>query len=226
MERKRVHAIAVILVCTAFTLNCSFFMKPVPSGYDPVQPPDCTDSYIVPLSDLSSTLANLAMGFLLSSITDFDNPSVYVYLGGGAVYGIATIYGVIRASQCRTAIGRHDESNRRMRRLLSSVKLPERPAPPKADPWDAERAFAILKQHRPAIIRCKHKQVRADPSVKGKLTATFTVAPNGEVISVDIIAPEFANTVLAECLNIVIRGIQFPRFEGHPEKVPFHFEVK
>jgi hypothetical protein len=229
MERKRVHAIVVILVCTVFTLNCSFFMKPVPSGYEPSQPPDCTDSYIVPASDLLSAASNLVLGLLISSITDFDSPQAYIYLGGGAVYGIASIYGFIRASQCRTATDKHEESYRRMRRLLSSVKLPDRsalPPAPKADPWDAKRAIRILKHHKLAISECMHRQAAADPSVKGKLTATFTVAPDGQVTSVDIIAPEFANTLIAECLNNLIRGIQFPRFEGEPQKVPFFFEVR
>jgi hypothetical protein len=227
MERKRVSEIVVILFCAVFTANCSFFMKPAPSDYKTTQTPDCTDSYIVPTSDLLQSVGTIILGLIYTQIgSDRIKQEGYVYLGTGALYGGSAIYGYITASKCRKAREKHDTE---MQRLLSRIQLPNRSAPPptpKADPWDAERVIGILKHHKLAISECMHRQAKADSNVKGKLTATFTVAPDGRVTSVDITAPEFANTVIADCLNDLIRSIQFPRFEGQPEKVPFFFDVK
>ena len=232
MGGKKIHAISAILVCTAFTLNCSFLMKSPPSGYDAARRPDCTDSYIIPASDLLQAISSLVLGLALSGVDiggDKASTQGYVFLGTGALYAAAAIYGFFTASKCRTAIDRHEKSCRKMRRLLARVQLPGKPALPPAplyDPWDPKRAIAILKQHKLAIRKCMDKQTRMNPELKGKFTATFTVAPNGQVLSLDVITPEFQNTPLAECLDKLIRSIQFPEFEGQPQKAPFHFEVK
>jgi hypothetical protein len=68
-------------------------------------------------------------------------------------------------------------------------------------------------------------QKERDPSVSGKLVFKWTIAPNGRVISVELVSTEFATTWAASCLKNVILHLRFPahKTQGEPTTFPFKF---
>ncbi len=70
---------------------------------------------------------------------------------------------------------------------------------------DPEQVSRVVNRHNDAIEYCYQKELRRNPTLKGKLVVRFTITPQGKVSNVTIISSSLNNPELETC---IVRRIQ------------------
>ena len=85
-------------------------------------------------------------------------------------------------------------------------------APPEVDTKDVDReALArYVKLRKSAIQACYEKELKRNPSLKGKVVVRFTISTSGRVTEIDIEENTLGNDAVGSCIKAVIRGWMFP----------------
>ncbi len=75
---------------------------------------------------------------------------------------------------------------------------------------------AILRRYvRRKLARIRHcyeRELLKDPTLKGRVVATFTIGPDGKVVASE--AKGMTNADLNTCISTVVKSIQFPKIPG------------
>ena len=75
---------------------------------------------------------------------------------------------------------------------------------------DREALARYVKQRKAAITGCYEKELKRNPSLKGKVVVRFTIGTNGRVTEIDIEENTLGNEAVGSCIRSVIRGWVFP----------------
>lgn len=83
---------------------------------------------------------------------------------------------------------------------------------------DREKLAAYVRSRKGAIQQCYEKELKRNPSLKGKVVVRFSITPAGRTSDIDIEENTLGNEAVASCIKTTIRGWVFP-FKP-PSEVP------
>ncbi len=75
---------------------------------------------------------------------------------------------------------------------------------------DREKLAAYVRSRKGAIQQCYEKELKRNPSLKGKVVVRFNITPAGRTSEIDIEENTLANEAVASCIKTTIRGWVFP----------------
>jgi hypothetical protein len=75
---------------------------------------------------------------------------------------------------------------------------------------DREALARYVKQRLKAIQNCYEKELKRNPSLKGKLVVRFSITPSGRSGEIEVEENTLGNEAVASCIRTVIRGWIFP----------------
>jgi hypothetical protein len=83
---------------------------------------------------------------------------------------------------------------------------------PEVDSADVDReALArYVRQRLKAIQNCYERELKRNPSLKGKVVVRFSITPSGRSGDIDVEENTLGNEAVASCIRTVIRGWIFP----------------
>ncbi len=73
----------------------------------------------------------------------------------------------------------------------------------------AEEITDIIDKNKGALFRIYNRELRSDPTLKGKVVLEITIAPSGKVVSVKLLSSELAAPSLERKLVARIKLINF-----------------
>ena len=80
----------------------------------------------------------------------------------------------------------------------------------KSDSRNSDDVSEIVNSHNAAIQYCYQRELKRNPTLKGKLVVRFTIAPNGKVKKVDIVSSTINNPRVERCVvNRILRWDDF-----------------
>lgn len=100
-----------------------------------------------------------------------------------------------------------------------------RPAP-ESDGVDREALSRFVKANRGPVVACYDRELKSDPSLKGKVVVFFVITPEGRAGHVEI-QENTVNAAVGECVKPVVQGWEFP-FKPDadvPVAIPFVFST-
>lgn len=75
---------------------------------------------------------------------------------------------------------------------------------------DREKLAAYVRGRKSAIQQCYEKELKRNPTLKGKVVVRFTINTTGRAIEIDIEENSLGSEAVAACIKTVIRGWVFP----------------
>ncbi len=75
---------------------------------------------------------------------------------------------------------------------------------------DREALARFVKARKSAIQSCYEKELKRNPSLKGKVVVRFSISPSGRTKDIDIEENTLGNEAVASCIKTTIRGWLFP----------------
>lgn len=75
---------------------------------------------------------------------------------------------------------------------------------------DREKLAAYVRARRAAIQGCYEKELKRNPSLKGKIVVRFSITTSGRTSDIDIEENTLNNEAVASCIKTTIRGWLFP----------------
>lgn len=75
---------------------------------------------------------------------------------------------------------------------------------------DREKLAAYVRARKGAIQQCYEKELKRNPSLKGKVVVRFSITPAGRTSDIDIEENTLGNEAVASCIKTTIRGWVFP----------------
>jgi len=75
---------------------------------------------------------------------------------------------------------------------------------------DREKLAAYVRGRKGAIQQCYEKELKRNPSLKGKVVVRFNITPAGRTSDIDIEENTLGNEAVASCIKTTIRGWVFP----------------
>jgi len=75
---------------------------------------------------------------------------------------------------------------------------------------DREKLAAYVRSRKGAIQQCYEKELKRNPSLKGKVVVRFSITPAGRTSDIDVEENTLGNEAVASCIKTTIRGWVFP----------------
>ncbi len=75
---------------------------------------------------------------------------------------------------------------------------------------DREKLAAYVRARKGAIQQCYEKELKRNPSLKGKVVVRFSITTQGRTSDIDIEENSTGNEAVASCIKTTIRGWVFP----------------
>jgi TonB family protein len=75
---------------------------------------------------------------------------------------------------------------------------------------DREALARYVKQRLKAIQNCYEKELKRNPSLRGKVVVRFSITPSGRSGDIEVEENTLGNDAVASCIRTVIRGWVFP----------------
>lgn len=75
---------------------------------------------------------------------------------------------------------------------------------------DREKLAAYVRSRKGAIQQCYEKELKRNPSLKGKVVVRFNITPQGRTSDIDIEENTLGNEAVGSCIKTTIRGWVFP----------------
>lgn len=90
---------------------------------------------------------------------------------------------------------------------------------------DREALTRYVRSRTRAIQACYEKELKRNPSLKGKIVIRFSIMPNGRTGEIDIEENTLGNEAVASCIKTIVRSWSFPfKPDGEvPVSYPFVF---
>lgn len=88
---------------------------------------------------------------------------------------------------------------------------------------DREKLAAYVRGRKASIQACYEKELKRNPSLKGKVVVRFTITPQGRASEIDIEENTLGNEAVAACIKTTIRGWVFPFKPGSEVPVAYPF---
>ncbi len=88
---------------------------------------------------------------------------------------------------------------------------------------DREKLAAYVRSRKGAIQQCYEKELKRNPTLKGKVVVRFNITPAGRTSEIDIEENTLGNEAVASCIKTTIRGWVFPFKPGSDVAVAYPF---
>jgi len=75
---------------------------------------------------------------------------------------------------------------------------------------DREALTRYVRSRTRAIQACYEKELKRNPSLKGKIVIRFSIMPNGRTGEIDIEENSLGNEAVASCIRTIVRSWNFP----------------
>ena len=133
---------------------------------------------------------------------------------------VATIDGLGASGARRTVGGTRKRAERRVKANIS-VKGPSNTfGTGKMDRSDIAR---VVRLRIRAVKSCYERELKKDPTLKGKIVVQFTIGPMGRVTNSKIGSSSMRNAAVGSCILGRIRSWRFPKPEGGSVTVSYPF---
>lgn len=91
---------------------------------------------------------------------------------------------------------------------------------------DKDQISRIIRRNLARVKFCYEKELNRSPTLAGKLSVRFVIAPDGTVSKVEVVSSSLAHPVVEQCVLGVMRSLQYPAPAGAGSVVvtyPFTF---
>jgi len=75
---------------------------------------------------------------------------------------------------------------------------------------DREKLAGFVRARKSAIQACYERELKRNPSLKGRVVVRFTITTQGSTTDIEIEENSLGNDAVASCIRTVIRGWRFP----------------
>jgi TonB family protein len=75
---------------------------------------------------------------------------------------------------------------------------------------DREKLAGFVRARKSAIQACYERELKRNPSLKGRVVVRFTITTQGTTAEIEIEENTLGNDAVAACIRTVIRGWRFP----------------
>jgi TonB family protein len=118
---------------------------------------------------------------------------------------------------------------------VPAAPAPIAAAPPAAEPkrapstaegegLPAETVQAVIKARTGQVKACYERELKQNPSLRGKVRVAFTITPSGSVRSTEIVQNTTRSADLSPCVRKAVSGWRFPTAAGSTDvEYPFTF---
>ncbi|MBI4821590.1 MAG: energy transducer TonB [Deltaproteobacteria bacterium] len=79
---------------------------------------------------------------------------------------------------------------------------------------DREHIASVIRKNHPRFRFCYEKRLNANPTLGGKVSIEFTIAPNGAVANASVRESSVGDDEVSECVAKVMRTLQFDQPKG------------
>jgi hypothetical protein len=101
------------------------------------------------------------------------------------------------------------------------------PQPVKSQVLGSEKIKSIISARIPQVRACYERELKTDSTLEGKVTAGWTIRPDGSVASVRIKKNTTGNQSLAPCIKKSVARWRFPASRSSSDvEYPFVFKTK
>jgi outer membrane biosynthesis protein TonB len=88
---------------------------------------------------------------------------------------------------------------------------------------DREKLAAFVRQRKASIQGCYEKELKRNPSLKGKVVVRFNITTSGGTSDIDLEENTLGNEAVGACIKTLIRGWRFPFKPGSEVPVAYPF---
>jgi outer membrane biosynthesis protein TonB len=157
-----------------------------------------------PRTDVSAALA-ASGGAGIASADGAPGGTARGGSGGGGPVGIGEVGGV--------AVG--SGGSKIKKRVGPKIRVRMKMSKPKIDDGnlDGKSVARKIRARKRAFQACYERELKRNPSLKGKLVLEVTVGENGRVADI-FVADNALNNAVANCIKGKMRSIRFPKPEG------------
>ncbi|HWO11600.1 MAG TPA: AgmX/PglI C-terminal domain-containing protein [Polyangiaceae bacterium] len=78
------------------------------------------------------------------------------------------------------------------------------------DALDASTIRSVVRQHSDGFMGCYQLGLGRDPTLQGRVTTRFAIAPGGKIAELEITANELPDCAVVECIREHFATIEFP----------------
>ncbi len=158
-----------------------------------------------PRTDVSAALAASGGAGIAAADGGPGGPAVRGGSGGGGPVGIGEVGGV--------AVG--GGGGKIEKRKGPKIRVRMKMSKPKIDDGelDGKSVARKIRARKRAFQACYERELKRNPSLKGKLVLEVTVGENGRVADI-FVADNALNNAVANCIKGKMRSIRFPKPEG------------
>ena len=158
-----------------------------------------------PRTDVSAALAASGGAGIAAADGGPGGPAVRGGSGAGGPVGIGEVGGV--------AVG--GGGGKIKKRAGPRIRVRMKMSKPKIDDGnlDGKSVARKIRARKRAFQACYERELKRNPSLKGKLVLEVTVGENGRVADIDV-ADNALNNAVANCIKGKMRSIRFPKPEG------------
>jgi outer membrane biosynthesis protein TonB len=158
-----------------------------------------------PRTDVSAALAASGGAGIAAADGGPGGPAVRGGSGGGGPVGIGEVGGV--------AVG--GGGGKIAKRKGPKIRVRMKMSKPKIDDGnlDGKSVARKIRARKRAFQACYERELKRNPSLKGKLVLEVTVGENGRVADI-FVADNALNNAVANCIKGKMRSIRFPKPEG------------
>ncbi len=140
--------------------------------------------------------------------------------GGGTGLGTLGTYGTLGHGGGGTGTGYGTGSGRARATTAPQVRIGNAQVTGELDKNIVRR---YIRRSLPRITYCYEKQLLAEPTLAGTVTATFEIGPGGDVTASEASGMD---DEVARCVAATIRGIEFPRPKAGTVSVAYPFAMR
>ncbi len=166
-----------------------------------------------PRTDVSAALAASGGAGIAAADGGPGGPAVRGGSGKGGPVGIGEVGGV--------AVG---DGGKIKKRAGPRIRVRMKMSKPQIDDGalDGKSVARKIRARKRAFQACYERELKRNPSLKGKLVLEVTVGENGRVAEIDI-ADNALNNAVANCIKGKMRSIRFPKPDGGEASFTYPF---
>jgi TonB family protein len=73
-----------------------------------------------------------------------------------------------------------------------------------------EQLASFVRARKGAITQCYERELKRNPTLKGRVVVRFTIGTNGRATDVEIDETTIGNDAVTNCIRTIIKGWSFP----------------
>ena len=79
---------------------------------------------------------------------------------------------------------------------------------------DKKAVASVINRRRGALIGCYERELKKNPTLKGKVVVRFTIGTAGRVTGAKVASSSLSSSAVGSCVVSRIKGWRFPKPDG------------